>query len=181
MYIKNIEDAIIISRRKYYTIPSLIEKEALDIASLIGVDHEVVKQNLAHMGGITRYLFEPDIAKQKVQEVVRAVDASSITKMVSMQVANKATEQYMVHALVLWKVDVVEDGEGYEDNPRFELVSRYAERLVVEKLAVESAETLKAARQSLTPLSGAEGYAGALVEAYGIRTLLTNHDELPNV
>jgi hypothetical protein len=62
-------------------------------------------------------------------------------------------------------------GEGYEDAPRFELVSHYAERLVAHKLAVESVAVLKAARQSLAPLSSAKGYAGALFEAYAIRTL----------
>jgi hypothetical protein len=73
-----------------------------------------------------------------VKEAVMAVDASSIAKMVSMRASNKPTEQFMVHALVLWKVDIV-NGDGYEDNPRFELVSHYAERLVAHKLAVESA------------------------------------------
>lgn len=170
LYIKNIEDSVIIGRRKYYTIPALVESEALEIASLIGVEHKIVKANLLHMGGIARYLFEPDNAKNKVKDAVTRIDASSITKMVSMQATNKATEQHMVHAIVLWKVDIV-NGEGYEDLPRFELVSRYAERLVANKLAVESAEALKAARQSLSPLSGAEGYAGALFEAYAIRTL----------
>jgi hypothetical protein len=170
LYIKNIENAVIISRRRYYTIPALSQEEAFGIGSQIGVDQDIVKANLQYIGGITRYLFEPGIAVLKVKEAVTQVDASSITKMVSMQSSNKATELFMVHALVLWKVDIV-DGEGYEETPRFELVSRYAERLVAHKLAVESAATLKAARQSMAPLSGAEGYAGALFEAYAIRTL----------
>jgi hypothetical protein len=170
LYIRNIENAVIIGRRRRYTIPALTEPEALGIASVIGVDHEIVKTNQLHMGGIARYLFEQDNAMKKVKEAVMAVDASSITNMVSMQASNKATEQFMVHALVLWKVDIV-NGEGYEDTPRFELVSHYAERLVAQKLAVESAAVLKAARQNLAPLSGAKRYAGALFEAYAIRTL----------
>jgi ABC-type dipeptide/oligopeptide/nickel transport system ATPase subunit len=170
LYIKNIEDAVSIGRRINYTIPALTKPEALGIASVLGVDHKIVETNHLHMGGIARYLFEPGYAMKKVKEAVKAVDASSISKMVSMQVSNKATERFMVHALVLWKVDIV-DGEGYEEDPRFELVSHYAERLVAHKLAIESAAVLKAARQSLAPLSGAEGYAGALFEAYAIRTL----------
>lgn len=76
----------------------------------------------------------------------------------------------MVHSLVLWRVDVC-NGKGYDGTPRFELVSRYAERLVAEKLALESAATLKAARQRMASLSGAEGYTGALFEAYAVRSL----------
>jgi len=73
----------------------------------------------------------------------------------------------MVHSLVLWKTDP----GGYLADPRFELVSRFAEKLVVQKLCLEAAEILKSARQDLAPLSGAEGYAGALFEAYAIRTI----------
>jgi hypothetical protein len=170
LYVKNMEDSVINTRRTSFTMPALSEEEALRIGSLIGVEQDIVKTNLRYMGGITRYLFEPGSAKLKVEDAVRHVDASSITKMVSMQASNKAAELCMLHALVLWKVDVA-DGRGYDRIPRFELVSRYAERLVANKLALESAETLKAARQSMAPLSGAEGYAGALFEAYAIRTL----------
>mmetsp|Transcript_21074 Transcript_21074/g.58371 ORF Transcript_21074/g.58371 Transcript_21074/m.58371 type:complete len:541 (+) Transcript_21074:42-1664(+) len=170
LYIKNIEDAVFINRRKSYTMPALNEEEALAIASLIGISHDIVKTNLHHMGGVTRYLFEPGVAKLKVEEATKQVDASAITKMVSMQRSNKATKHSMVHVLILWKVDIV-GGRGYDQTPRFELVSRYAECLVANKLALESVETLKAARQQMAPMSGAEGYAGALFEAYAIRTL----------
>ena len=77
-----------------------------------------------------------------------------------------ADELVMVHSLVLGKVD------AYNGVPRFELVSRYAKRLVAKKLAAETAAKLKEARQCcMAPLSGAECYAGALFEAYAIRTL----------
>lgn len=90
--------------------------------------------------------------------------------MVSMQVSNKAADLLGVHALVLWKVDVVVK-KGYDGNPRFELLLCYAEGLVAKKLATETLATLKAARRSMAPLPGAEGRAGALFEAYAIRTL----------
>eukprot|EP00978_Attheya_sp_CCMP212_P049303 scaffold646440_cov165-Attheya_sp.AAC.1 len=60
-------------------------------------------------------------------------------RMVSMRRRNKAVELVTVHSLVIWKVDV-EIGRGYDGIPRFELVSRYAERLVAKKLALEAAE-----------------------------------------
>jgi hypothetical protein len=60
---------------------------------------------------------------------------------------------------------------SYLQTPKFELVSRYAEALVAKKLSLESEERLKSARQDLTQLSGAEGYTGALFEAYAIRKI----------
>jgi hypothetical protein len=66
--------------------------------------------------------------------------------------------------------------KNYEESPKFELVSRYAEQLVAKKLSMESTEQLKSARLHLAPLSGAEGYAGALFEAYAIRTLQAGGD-----
>ena len=66
LYTMNIEDAVIISRRRCYTIPALTEEEALGIGSVLGVDQEIVKSNLLHMGGIARYLFERDNARMKV-------------------------------------------------------------------------------------------------------------------
>jgi hypothetical protein len=167
LYIKNIEDSVFINRRRSYTIPPLTEEEAFGIGSLIGVDHEVVKTNLLHMGGIARYLFEQDSAKRKVEEAVEQVNAEAITKLVSMQASSKGTELLLVYALVLWKVD----GEDYEGAVRFELVSRFAENLVARKLTLDTLEELKAARKRMAPLSGAKGYAGALFEAYAIRTL----------
>ena len=84
-----------------------------------------------------------------------------------MQSSNKREESSAVDSLVLWKVT---NGD-YFAKPGFELVSRYAEQLVAKKLAKETMEDLKTARRSMAPLSGAEGYAGALFEAYAIRTL----------
>jgi hypothetical protein len=49
-YIRNIENAVIIGRQRHYTIPALTEPEALGIASVIGVDHDIVKTNQLHMG-----------------------------------------------------------------------------------------------------------------------------------
>ena len=62
-------------------------------------------------------------------------------------------------------------GTVYMDDPSFELVSRFAEKLVAKKLCLEAVAKLKSARQDMAPLSGAEGYAGALFEAYAIRTI----------
>jgi len=84
----------------------------------------------------------------------------------------------MVHSLVLWKTGKVHElppkashADVYLSDPRFELVSRYAEKLVAKKLCLETAAKVKSAREDLMPLSGAEGYAGTLFEAYAIRTL----------
>lgn len=132
---------------------------------MLGVDESLVRENLEHMAGITRYLFEPGFAKRKVEEAVEEVNASRITRMVSMQASDRAENRVMVHSLVLWKV-----GSDFTATPSFELVSRFAEKLVAEKLCLESTTKLKSARQDMAPLSGAEGYAGALFEACVIRT-----------
>ena len=165
LYVKNMQDSFIISNRKSFTMPALSEEEALAIAAIIGVTGDVVKTNFRYMNGITRYLFEQGNAKLKVEEAVLDVDSSAIMRMVSMRATTTAVENFMVHSLVLWKVD------SYDEVPRFELVSRYAERLDAKKLAAETAAKLKEARQNLAPMSGAQGYAGALFEAYAIRTL----------
>eukprot|EP00978_Attheya_sp_CCMP212_P013568 scaffold34053_cov29-Attheya_sp.AAC.1 len=102
LYVKNLEDAVIITRRKSFTMPALSDEEAVCIGDMI------------------------DCAKLKVEDAVAQVDATAITRMVSMQTRNKAAELVMVHSLVLWKVDV-EVGRGYDGIPRFELVSHYAE------------------------------------------------------
>lgn len=80
-----------------------------------------------------------------------------------MQARSKATKLVMLHSIVPWKVDI-DNGEL-----RFEIVLRYAERLVAKKLALETAAKLKEARrQNMAPLSSAEGYGGAHFEAYAI-------------
>ena len=164
LYVKNLIDGIF--DNFMITMPALLLDEAKEIADIIGVDKAVVDQNWSHMEGITRYMFEPGAAKKKVQEAVKEVNASSITKMVSMQASNRRENRSMVHSLVLWKM-----GTTYTDKPSFALVSRYAEKLVAKQLCLEAAAKLKIARQDLAPLSGAEGYAGALFEAYAIRTI----------
>lgn len=164
LYVKNLSDAIF--DHFMVTMPALEVGEALDIAKIIGVEKAVVRSNFSHMEGITRYMFAPGAAKRKVVDAVAEVDASSITKMVSMQASNRQENRFMVHSLVLWK-----KGKNYTDQPRFELVSRFAEKLVAKQLCREAAAKLKSAREDLAPLSGAEGYAGALFEAYAIRTI----------
>eukprot|EP00978_Attheya_sp_CCMP212_P043271 scaffold279473_cov59-Attheya_sp.AAC.2 len=82
-------------------------------------------------------------------------------KMVSMQSSNRGENIVAIHSLVLWKVV----DKKYDESPKFVLVSRYAEQLVAKKLSMlESTEQLKRARLDMPPLSGAEGYAGALFE-----------------
>jgi hypothetical protein len=54
---------------------------------------------------------------------------------------------------------------------RFELVSRYAEQKVAEKLSKFDLTLLSWARLRLSPVSGAEGYAGALFEAYAMKKI----------
>jgi len=83
-----------------------------------------------------------------------------------MQSTNRALNRYKVHSLVLWKTNNI-----LTDNPSFELVSPYAEKMVAKKLCLEAAAKVKNAREELAPLSGAEGYAGALFEAYAIRKI----------
>ena len=77
LYVKNMEDAIIISNRKSFTMPALSKEEALAIAAMIGVAEDVVKTNFRYMNGIARYLFEPGNAKLKIEEAVQQVVASA--------------------------------------------------------------------------------------------------------
>lgn len=164
LYVKNLQDAIFMHRT--FIMPGCDPSEGLKIAEMLGVEKKIIRENYSYMNGITRYLFKPGAAKEKVLSAVQEVSASSITNMVSMQASTRAEQLVTVHSLVLWK-----KGESYTDSPRFELVSRYAEQLVAKKLALETKEQLKTARLNMTPLSGAEGYAGALFEAYAIRAL----------
>jgi hypothetical protein len=52
------------------------------------------------------------------------------------------------------------------------MVSMFAEKLVAEKLATLESHELYSSWRRLQPLSGAEGYAGALFEAYAVRRFL---------
>lgn len=176
LYVKNVIDAIM--NHTLLTMPPLDKDEAIAIHDcLCGVlqfslSKEDMLDNFEHMNGITRYLFRMGSAKQKVDDSVQLVNANAIRKMVAMQSKNKAAENVAVHALVLWSVQKDEKGKMlYEAPPKFDLVSRYAESLVAKKLAEEATDTLSAALKEMAPMSGAEGYAGALFEAYAIRKL----------
>ena len=164
LYVKNLKDAIF--NHRTLIMPAYSETEAISTANILGVDADIVKENFFYMKGIARYFFRPGAAKQKVKSAVLEVSAAGIIKMVSMQASNRGEQLVAVHSLILWK-----EGASYTDPPSFELVSRYAEQLVAKKLAAETMEDLKNARRNMAPLSGAEGYAGALFEAYAIRTL----------
>lgn len=166
MFVKNLADQFPTSN-SFYTMPPVEEEEALVMGDIVGVDKDVVKDNLRHVRGVARYLFKPGAAKKKVEDALGSVSARSIMKMISIQSSAEREEALGVHALVLWMVDDV----NYAAEPNFAMVSRYAERLVATKLAKEKMEDLKEAMKSLSPLSGAEGYAGALFEAYAIRKL----------
>lgn len=165
LYVKNLKDAIFCHYD--FTMPPIEQDEAFEIAEMLGISKDIVEENLTYMKGITRYLFEKDAAKEKVRAALQEVNARSITNMVSMQATSRSEEENAVHALVLWTVS----GKQYRDTPKYELVSRYVEKLVAQKLATESTHALKVARINLRPLSGAEGYAGALFEAYAIRAI----------
>jgi hypothetical protein len=78
----------------------------------------------------------------------------------------------MVHSLVLWQPELKENGKyDHREMVRFELVSRYAEQKVAEKLSKFDLALLLSARLRLSPVSGAEGYAGALFEGYAINKI----------
>jgi hypothetical protein len=176
LYVKNVINAIM--NHKLLTMPPLEKDEAIAMRNCLSsvlpypLSREDVLENFEHMNGITSYLFRKGYAKRKVDESVREIDAESITKMVAIQSTNKVAVNVAVHALVLWSVQKDKNGKMlYEARPKFDLVSRYAESLVAEELAEEATNTLSAALREMAPMSGAEGYAGALFEAYAIRKL----------
>jgi len=169
-FTKNLEDEIM--RKRWFTVPPLEKNEAIEMAEKINVPEDIVEENYLHSGGITRYLFEEGLGKKKVDKAVEGALTPSIMKMVSSQAVSKGEDQVTVHSLVLWSVEKDKDGKYmFEENPVFSLISRYVERLVSAKLVTETIENLKQARASLQPLSGAEGYAEALFDAYAIRKL----------
>ena len=88
LYVNNLIDSIV--DHYLLTMPPLLDEEALEIGNMLGVDESVVRGNLEHMTGITLYLFEPGLAKRKVLKVVDEVNASRITRMVSMQTSDWA-------------------------------------------------------------------------------------------
>jgi hypothetical protein len=168
LYVKNIMDAIF--DHVLLTMPVLEAEAAKRIAAIVGVKEQIVMENFLYMDGITRSMFEPGAAKKKIASAANVVSASGILQMVSMQSPTKQQDRDMGHSLVKWIVPKDEDGRfQYLKDPEFELVSRYAESVVAKKLAKEQALKLKQAMEEMSPLSGAEGYAGALFEAYAIR------------
>jgi hypothetical protein len=73
---------------------------------------------------------------------------------------------------VLWKPRVKEDGSfDFRAAVSFDLVSRYAETMVAAKLAKRDLHELRDARLRLSSVAGAEGYAGALFEAFAVKTI----------
>lgn len=105
------------------------------------------------------------------------MNPKSLVDMLSTQMTDKTKESIAVHSLVRWNTK--KDAEGrflYDQNPSFEMVSRFAEKHVAEKLATLEADDLKLSFMKLQPLSGAEGYAGALFEAYAVRRFLAGGD-----
>jgi hypothetical protein len=133
---------------------------------------DVVEANYGYMNGIVRYLFEKDMAKEKVEESVKMVNPQALVDLVASSQTDKEKENAMVHALVLWKPKLKVNGAyDYRGKVRFELVSRFAEKKVAEKLSKNDLTALSNARRRLSPVSGAEGYAGALFEAYAIKKI----------
>jgi hypothetical protein len=53
-----------------------------------------------YMKGITRYLFEPGLAKSKVESAVEEVSAASIMKVVSMQSSNRGAKVALPYTLL---------------------------------------------------------------------------------
>jgi hypothetical protein len=167
LYLKNIADAIF--DHAFLTMPAVEAEEAKIM--------EIVVENCLHMNGITRFSFERGAAKKKIASAANVVSASGILQMVSMQSATKQQDRDMLHSLVKWIVPKdADDTFQYLEDPKFELVSRYAESVVAKKLAKEQALKLKQALEEMSPLSGAEGYTGALFEAYAIRRIQAGGD-----
>lgn len=114
------------------------------------------------------------LAKKVVLEAVSIVNAKSLVDTLSTQMTDKTTESIAAHALVKWNSK--KDTEGcflYDQNASFEMVSRFAEKQVAEKLATLETHELNSSWRKLQPLSGAEGYAGALFEAYAVRRIIS--------
>ena len=130
LYVGNLTKIIV--DQCFVTMPALELQESYEIADIIEVGHNVVDDNWRYMGGITRYLFEPGFAKEKVDQSLSEVNTSTITQMMSMQQARGETN-LMVHSLVLWKT-----GTDLTEDPKFELVSPYVEKMVAKKLARET-------------------------------------------
>lgn len=155
------------------SMPPWTLDESLGAGRLLGEHGDVIRDNYKYMPGILRYSFVDGAAKDRVLLAVKNVDPDRISSMVASQHTDKDTEKSMVHSLVRWEVKKNVDGSYcYREDVRFELVSRYAERLVAKKLSDYDSTRLDNTRRSLRALCGAEGYAGALFEAFAIRKFL---------
>jgi hypothetical protein len=133
-----------------------------------------VEANNGYMNGIIRYLFEKDMAKEKVEESVEMVNPQTLVDLVASSQTDKVTENAMVHAQVLWEPKLKANGKyDYRGGVRFGLVSRFAEEGCGKTLKYSEYDltALSRARRKLSPVSGAEGYAGALFEAYAIKKI----------
>ena len=160
-------------------MPTWSKTETLQIAKLVDADQDTVEDNFMYMNGIVRYMLIKGMAKNVVLEAIGVVNPKSLVEMLSTQIMteDKTKENIAVHALVQWNTKKDTNGRFmYNQKPSFEMVSRFAEKLVAEKLAALETHELDSSWRMLQPLSGAEGYAGALYEAYAIRRFLAGGD-----
>jgi hypothetical protein len=171
LYTRNLRQAIL--RNVVLYMPTWSMAEGLQLAQILDVDPVTVEENFLYMEGIVRYMLDEGSAKKTVMDAVGIVNAKSLVDMLSTQMTDKTKESVAVHALVRWNTK--KDTEGcfhYDQSPSFDMVSMFAEKLVAEKLATLESHELYSSWRRLQPLSGAEGYAGALFEAYAVRRFL---------
>ena len=162
------------AKRTFATLymPCWSREEVEALGRLLGEDKSVIADNFKYMPGIVRYMFTKGSAKSQVEDSASVANPTLISNMVATQHTDKDVTKSMVHSLVCW-MPMMKDGKiDYRAKVHYKLVSRFAERLVAEKLYISESEELNKTRRSLTALSGAESYAGALFEAYAIREFL---------
>lgn len=128
------------------------------------------------MNGIVRHAFARDAARLKVNEAVQYVDALAISQLVATDNTEKQTKINMVHALLLWRTETPSNEEDGKYNLKgkvtYSLVSGYASKSVAQKLvAVSEMADLRLCLQKLPLVAGAEGYRGALFEAFAIKSI----------
>jgi hypothetical protein len=174
VYTKNLEDGMRPGQSVMLIMPPWSLEEMTSLLKMLKENQDSMMMNFQHMNGIVRYMFDSaTTAKEQVLKAVKMVNPKSIINMAATQATDNEAEKSMVHALVFWEPSKKENGEfNYRGDPRFELVSRYAESLVAKKLYEADQVELEKLRLSLAPMSGAESYAGALFEALAIRKIL---------
>lgn len=171
VYTKNLRDAITFYRN--LCMPTWSRNEANELGNMLGIDEGCVNDNFDHMNGIVRYIFDKGMAKKKVDDSVKVVNPSNLCTMAATQQTDKETERVMVHALVQWEPSKNADQSfKYDGDISYDLVSRYAEACVSQKLYKETLVKLKTTTEMIRSLPGAEGFAGALFEAYAVRRFL---------